>query len=453
MRAGGMAGAMVSACNDDDLPKTIEIVEAHPGFLFGAWAVHPEYPDHREASEEEIARVASHPQFKAVGETGLDFYWCKEPLDWQRERFRKHIRAARIAKKPLIIHARDAEGAALDILEAEHAGDTGFVMHCFCGTIDEARRAVDLGGHVSFTGNLTFKRNDALREVARSVPLTRLLLETDCPYMAPVPFRGKRAEPLHVEWLARLPLRPSAHSFGRTTLKGLSLLLSLSLLLPLPPASAADVNPASLAAGSPSRADVLKAEAPKMQTALLSDDVSSLKASILVAGTADLILPEGDTPLTLALRAESKRSIDYLLGLEDIDVTKRNRFGESPLMLAVFKANDKAMEAILERGGLPNEHHGWSALHYAATQGNDEYVKKLLSLGADPNVRTNQGVTPLHMAARLPSRSVILTLLRAGAYRNYCTTSGLSPSDFAKKAGDEELAKYLAIERCVKPAK
>lgn len=239
-------------------------------------------------------------------------------------------------------------------------------------------------------------------------------------------------------------------------MKGLSLLLSLSLLLPLAPASAvlaADVNPASLAAGSTSRADVLKAEAPKMQTALLSDDVSSLKASILVAGTADLILPEGDTPLTLALRAESKRSIDYLLGLEDVDVTKRNRFGESPLMLAVFKANDKAMETILERGGLPNERHGWSALHYAATQGNDEYVKKLLSLGADPNVRTNQGVTPLHMAARLPSRSVVLTLLRAGAYRNYCTTSGLSPADFAKKAGDDELAKYLAIERCVKPAK
>ena len=171
MRAGGMAGAMVIACNDEDLPKTIEIVEAHPGFLFGAWAVHPEYPDHREADEEEIARVAMHPQFKAVGETGLDFYWCKEPLDWQRERFRKHIRAAKIAKKPLI---------------------------------NEARRAVDLGGHVSFTGNLTFKRNDALREVARSVPLSRLLLETDCPYMAPVPFRGKRAEPLHVEWLARL---------------------------------------------------------------------------------------------------------------------------------------------------------------------------------------------------------------------------------------------------------
>lgn len=80
-------------------------------------------------------------------------------------------------------------------------------------------------------------------------------------------------------------------------------------------------------------------------------------------------------------------------------------------------------------------------------------MKKLLSLGADPNVRTNQGVTPLHMAARLPSRNVVLTLLRAGAYRNYCTTAGLSPADFAKKAGDEELAKYLAIERCVKPSK
>ena len=133
-------------------------------------------------------------------------------------------------------------------------------------------------------------------------------------------------------------------------MKGLSLLLSLSLLLPLAPASAADVDASSLAVGPTSRADVLKAEAPKMQTALLSDDVSSLKASILVAGTADLILPEGDTPLTLALRAESKRSTEYLLGLEDVDVTKRNRFGESPLMLAVFKANDKAMEAMRQAG-------------------------------------------------------------------------------------------------------
>lgn len=204
MRETGLVGAIVIACNDEDLPKTVQLVESEPGYLFGAWAVHPEYPDHREADPDEIARIASHPQFVAVGETGLDFYWCKEPLDWQRERFRRHIAAAKAAQKPLIIHARDAEGAALDILEAEKAGDVGFVMHCFCGSVEEARRTVDLGGHVSFTGNLTFKRNDALRAVAKALPLTRLLLETDCPYMAPVPFRGKRAEPSHVEPIARL---------------------------------------------------------------------------------------------------------------------------------------------------------------------------------------------------------------------------------------------------------
>lgn len=200
----GMKGAIVVACNDEDLPKTRALVEAHPGFLFGAWAVHPEYPDHHEPSEEEIAEVASHPQFVAVGETGLDFYWYEEPLDWQRERFRTHIRAAKSIGKPLIVHARDAESAALDILEAEHAGDVGFVMHCFCGSTEDALRTVAVGGHVSFTGNLTFKRNDALRQTAQALPLNRLMLETDCPYMAPVPFRGKRCEPVHVEFVARL---------------------------------------------------------------------------------------------------------------------------------------------------------------------------------------------------------------------------------------------------------
>ena len=202
MKAAGMAAAMVIACEDDELPKLEALLAEHPGWLFGAWALHPEFPDKPEPTVERIAEICSRPGFAAVGETGLDFYWCKEPLDWQRARFRRHIEAAKAIGKPLIIHARDSEREALEILRDMHAGDVGFVMHCFCGDTDTALAVVDAGGHVSFTGNLTFKRNEALRETARALPLESLLLETDCPYMAPVPMRGRRCEPQYVEYVA-----------------------------------------------------------------------------------------------------------------------------------------------------------------------------------------------------------------------------------------------------------
>ena len=203
MTQAGVVAAVTVGCDDADLPRLEALLARRPGFLFGAWAVHPEYPDHREPDVDEIAEVASRPGMVAVGETGLDFYWCKEPLDWQRARFRRHIAAAKIAGKPLIVHARDAEPEALAILREENAGETGFVMHCFSSTGETALSVVDAGGHVSFTGNLTFKKNEALREVARALPLERLMLETDCPYMAPVPLRGKRCEPQYVEYVAR----------------------------------------------------------------------------------------------------------------------------------------------------------------------------------------------------------------------------------------------------------
>ncbi|MFR2198853.1 MAG: TatD family hydrolase [Sutterella wadsworthensis] len=202
MKAASMAAAMVIACEDDELPKLEALLAEHPGWLFGAWALHPEFPDKPEPTVERIAEICSRPGFAAVGETGLDFYWCKEPLDWQRARFRRHIEAAKAIGKPLIIHARDSEREALEILRDMHAGDVGFVMHCFCGDTDTALAVVDAGGHVSFTGNLTFKRNEALRETARALPLESLLLETDCPYMAPVPMRGRRCEPQYVEYVA-----------------------------------------------------------------------------------------------------------------------------------------------------------------------------------------------------------------------------------------------------------
>ncbi len=203
MRAAGMIAAVTIGCEDADRAPLEALLARYPGYLFGAWAVHPEYPDHREADLDEIAEVASRPEMVAVGETGLDFYWCKEPLDWQRDRFRTHIAAAKKAGKPLIVHARDAEAAALEILREEKAADVGFVMHCYCADLMTAVGVVDAGGHISFTGNLTFKRNDLLREVARHLPLDRLMLETDAPYMAPVPFRGKRCEPQYVKEVAQ----------------------------------------------------------------------------------------------------------------------------------------------------------------------------------------------------------------------------------------------------------
>ena len=203
MKDAGMVAGITIGCEDGDIKPLRAILNDHPGFLFGAWAVHPEYPELREADVDEIAERANEPGMVAVGETGLDFYWSKEPLDWQRDRFRRHIAAARKAGKPLIIHARDAESAALEILREEKAGDLGFVMHCFCGTLETAEGVVAAGGHVSFTGNLTFKKNEMLREIAGKIPLDRLLIETDSPYMAPVPFRGKRCEPVYSREVAR----------------------------------------------------------------------------------------------------------------------------------------------------------------------------------------------------------------------------------------------------------
>ena len=145
--------------------------------------------EHPEVTLERIIDVCCAPEMVAVGETGLDYHWCKGDLTWQKNRFRRHIEAALHLKKPIIVHAREAEDDALAILTEMHAGDAGFVLHCFGGTTDCALRAVDAGGLVSFTGVVTFKSAAALAETA-------------CPYMAPVPYRGKRNEPAFVAKVA-----------------------------------------------------------------------------------------------------------------------------------------------------------------------------------------------------------------------------------------------------------
>ncbi|MCF0253865.1 MAG: TatD family hydrolase [Duodenibacillus sp.] len=195
MREAHMAGAVVVACDFGEEAGLAGLIAQAPGFLWGAWALHPEYEDRPEAEVEDIARINAAPGMVAVGETGLDYHWCKGDLAWQRERFARHIEAARLLGKPLIVHAREAEDDAVDMLASAGAGDMGFVMHCYGGSLEAAKRALDAGGLVSFTGALTFRNGDALREVARALPLSRLMVETDCPYMAPEPWRGRRCEP------------------------------------------------------------------------------------------------------------------------------------------------------------------------------------------------------------------------------------------------------------------
>ena len=198
------AGVGHSLCVSIDLaayPAMLALVEPHAEVSVSV-GVHPNERDTVEPDPDTLVDLARHPKNVAIGETGLDYYHGKGDLAWQRERFRRHVAAARLAHKPLIIHSRDARADTLAILREERASEVGGVMHCFTEDWDTAARAMDLGFHISFSGILTFKSADELREVARRVPDDRLLVETDSPYLAPVPHRGKPNEPRHVVHVA-----------------------------------------------------------------------------------------------------------------------------------------------------------------------------------------------------------------------------------------------------------
>ena len=139
----------------------------------------------------------------AIGECGLDYYYEEEPYDAQLERFARHIEAAKLANLPVIVHSRDAQEDTIRLLKEHDAGSTGFVLHCFTGDKKMAQDALDLGGYLSFSGIVTFKNATQIQEVASWVPSDRYLVETDCPYLAPIPFRGKRNEPSYVRYVAR----------------------------------------------------------------------------------------------------------------------------------------------------------------------------------------------------------------------------------------------------------
>jgi TatD DNase family protein len=202
MAAAGVSHALCVAVSLETFPRVLALAEAHDN-IYASVGVHPDHDEGREPSVEELADLARHPRVLAIGETGLDYYRMKrEAVDWQRQRFRAHIRAARLAGKPLIIHTRNAVADTLAIMAEEGAGDAGGVMHCFTETWDVAKSALDMGFHISLSGIVSFKSAHDLKDVARRVPLERLLIETDSPYLAPVPHRGRRNEPAYVRHVA-----------------------------------------------------------------------------------------------------------------------------------------------------------------------------------------------------------------------------------------------------------
>ena len=185
----------------EKFPEIRQLAETYPN-IYASVGVHPDHEECTEPTVDELVALADHPKVVAIGETGLDYFRLTGDLEWQRERFRTHIRAARLTHKPLVIHTRAAAEDTLRIMREERAGEAGGVMHCFTESLAVAEAAIELGFYISFSGIVTFKNAVALREVAAAIPLDRMLIETDSPYLAPVPHRGQTNQPGYVKHVA-----------------------------------------------------------------------------------------------------------------------------------------------------------------------------------------------------------------------------------------------------------
>ena len=203
MKEAEVGGALVAGTSLQDYERGLNFANAHKNVWFAA-GVHPSTKDDdHEASIEELVGLTKPQKVDAIGECGLDYYYEEAPYDAQLERFGRHIEAAKLANLPVIVHSRDAQEDTIRLLKEHDAGSTGFVLHCFTGDKKMAQDALDLGGYLSFSGIVTFKNATQIQEVASWVPSDRYLVETDCPYLAPIPFRGKRNEPSYVRYVAR----------------------------------------------------------------------------------------------------------------------------------------------------------------------------------------------------------------------------------------------------------
>lgn len=183
-----------------DFPALLKTAQAYP-HVFASVGLHPNDRD-EEINEESLIKLAQPEKVIAIGETGLDYFRSTGDLDWQRTRFREHIRAAKSLQKPLIIHTRDAKEDTIRVMREEGAGEAGGVMHCFTEDWSIAKQALDMNFYISFSGIITFKNATVIQDVAKQLPIDRMLIETDSPYLAPNPYRGKPNEPAYVRHTA-----------------------------------------------------------------------------------------------------------------------------------------------------------------------------------------------------------------------------------------------------------
>lgn len=220
MRSNQVGHALCVSVTLDKFPEVLAIAEQYPN-IYASVGVHPDYENITEPTVSGLVELANHPRVVAIGETGLDYFRLTGDLSWQRERFRTHIRAAKQTGKPLIIHTRNAAEDTIKIMQEEGAAEVGGVMHCFTESWEVAQAAIAMGFYISFSGIVTFKNAQALKDVAQKVPLASMLVETDSPYLAPIPFRGKTNQPAYVrhvaEEIARLREQPLQQIMDATT--------------------------------------------------------------------------------------------------------------------------------------------------------------------------------------------------------------------------------------------
>lgn len=182
-------------------PKMLNLVENHHNISVTV-GVHPNAQEGVNPTLDELITLANNDKVIGIGETGLDYFRSEGDLEWQKQRFRDHIKVAKILNKPLIIHTREAKNDTLKILREENAEEVGGIIHCFTEDWDFAKAAMDLNFYISFSGIVTFNNTDVIKEVAKKMPANRILIETDSPYLAPIPFRGKPNYPLYVQYVA-----------------------------------------------------------------------------------------------------------------------------------------------------------------------------------------------------------------------------------------------------------
>lgn len=201
-RDAGVKQMVVVGFDRETIRDAMSLVEAYD-FMYAAVGWHP--VDAVDATEEDfrwIEDLAEHPKVVAIGEMGLDYHWDKSPKDVQKAIFKKQIALAKRVNLPIVIHNREATNDVIRLLQEENAQEVGGIMHCFSAGVEEAKQCLDMGFHISFGGPVTFKNAQLPKDVAVEVPLDRLLVETDCPFLSPHPYRGKRNEPARVALIA-----------------------------------------------------------------------------------------------------------------------------------------------------------------------------------------------------------------------------------------------------------